>query len=885
MDQNKVIPINLSSSSSLSIPSDIISIKKGNYILWSNQIFENTNNFINKTEYVNLLNNFRQTDVEQTSQNFLKTYGFYSVFSVEYINPRGFIQQQIYGQIKLKSPSYVNYNSYEELDLTKLKNGQVARSSNILSSGTTLCLIKDNNNNYLLKAYDSTRYSIENSYFILTYKGYWYSVKHNVYIIPTDYQNTDTLYKFSYRITESLVTAKQNKWMITEPKFGIGTKDSLSIWNTGILTDSQNRITEYSFPFDGKGAEYQTNYSASDNYNLIPERSIPGVLEYEDKWFSNPFGDYSLNPDTWKKSNFFGTNGELYSCGRATCFSGNRDPIRRCDIRHCYNDVCPSFMKRIDTWRKGGNRAKCIYTGWKEENRENCFIGNAFLSPSRPNSASGITFDNANFPKIPHRIDGEKCKLYRITRAEGEGIKTVDVNANNPTEIWGPWTQNIIKGDIPQTIIDFCSQQDTITNDSFFSSSRFKNTCGKIYSDYGNKKINQNSSNTLSETLNLEYVRKYPLNKNSTAYCNTIPKLTPSNITNKNNCENFISNECFGPMLESDACIEFCKITGKDCNTNLDNYCQELINFDNFFDSTKTDEITLTRRNLCGCHMKPSFYDKFFSVSNSALIKKGVPVQQFSAVKECNFLPCILSDYKTIPANPCPDGQVCISSIKINTDGSVIDADVNINVDINCNINTIDATENCLTSSNILNQKCIDYCKTNARQCDSFLRNYCKNRVEEYRSNGDNFLVSEIDITFVSLCAKYMPQEFYGNLSTIINNELSFSETIPDICFYKPYYSVLENNCPTESSCINYEDLGVTITGNVSGKITKLEDALCKNVNKKSGIISTPTQNINNSTTPDTAPEVQFYEKWWFWVIIIVIVIILVVVSIIKLKK
>jgi hypothetical protein len=809
----KKIPIALRSANSIEIPTNMRSLKKGKYIIWSNELFENKFD-LNSDKYSDLYSNLSQSDVDQSKleRGFLKTYGYYSVFPVDYINPPSG-QTDLYGQLKLTKPTYINYNSSENLNqgviLNKIISGQTI-SPNILPAGTTLCLTKSGNN-YILKRFGSGD-ELEDTYFILSYDGLWYNIKNKIYVIPTLYSDLSNLYKYSYKTTSSYNEAIKIKWNITNQKFGIGTKDSLSIWNTDNV-----------FPFDGNGKLYDPTLNLDNS----------AVLDYENKWFSNPFGDFSKNPDTWKKSGDFGENGELYNCGRTVDL--NSSTISRCDIRKG-SYTCPSFMLTVDGWNAGDilekPRAKCLYDQWDIQNRESCVVGNSFFTNERIKSMSWITDAyNQNFPKIPDRIDGQKCKLYRKTIVTGANRKQdVSVSGLSPTEVWGPWTQSSLDSQkVSRNLIEFCSQHDTIEDKSFTDSTRFKNTCGEIYKPfYGNRRIDDKSNLSVVQGINLNYVSNYPLANEAFKKCSVF---TP-NSTERLKCEGNVRDVCKGSFLETPVCQEFC--INKTCENELFDYCPKIVKVSNFFNATLQDPTSILRRNLCGCHMNQEFYTNFFTKANSIAnkIDSTIVIPEFP---ECHFRDCVLSSYKLKDERVCPARLICLSYVEITETGSTIrDTDIIINVDQKCSASEGGGgdgeAKDCLNNQNILTNKCINFCNTNPTKCETFLKDYCNTK---FSSLPPNTLLDNQNISQVKLCYNYMPATFYSTLATDVKRFLTFSQTIPDVCFYKG--SRERTNCPSESVCFNDEKLKITASGSVSGVVEKVDIPVCKNVQKGGG--------------------------------------------------
>ena len=203
------------SLNNITVPDDMISLKKGdgtndagNYVIWSNELLKNENNFLSNTEYKKLNYNFYLGENFPTSPNF----GTYSHFYIQYINVLNTTNYP-FGQIKLSVPAYFNYNV--EISLPTPTN-LYTQSQYLISGGSTLALIKSGNN-YIFKKYVNSD-NIQDTYFVLTMDGRWYSPTHKIYIIPTNYTRTD-LYSFSYRISES--NSSNDKWMITNSGFGI----------------------------------------------------------------------------------------------------------------------------------------------------------------------------------------------------------------------------------------------------------------------------------------------------------------------------------------------------------------------------------------------------------------------------------------------------------------------------------------------------------------------------------------------------------------------------------------------------------------------------------------------------------------------------------------
>jgi hypothetical protein len=94
------------------------------------------------------------------------------------------------------------------------------------------------------------------------------------------------------------------------------------------------------------------------------------------------------------------------------------------------------------------------------------------------------------FPKIGNRLDAERCKFVKRTTFDdrtifNENSKYYTSGTNTTTtelEAWGPFTQNSVKPDkLSESLVEFCSQHDPLQNVPFYASSKFKNTCGKVF--------------------------------------------------------------------------------------------------------------------------------------------------------------------------------------------------------------------------------------------------------------------------------------------------------------------------------------------------------------------------------------------------------------------
>lgn len=651
------------SLNNITVPDDMISLKKGNeingYVIWSNELLKNENNFLTKTEYRDLNYNF----YIGTNFPFGDNFATYSYFCVDYINVSNNTNQP-YGQLKLLVSAYFNYSIPVSLPtLANLYTPNTINQSYVIKKNNILALSKSGNN-YIFKKYDSS-INIQDTYFVLTMDGRWYSPTHKVYIIPTIYVPKTNLYNFSYRISET--NPSNDRWMITTSNYGVN-------------------------------YEYNSSFGNDQGYNV---------------------------------------------------------------------------------WKYG-------------------YPVNGFL---------------------------------------GGGTKVDD------------------------GFIKFCSQHDTANDLPMFLSESFAK-CKNEY--YKNILIDPQLTTTIRESLQFEYVKNYPLYKNSVSYCNSLSTL------NQTNCFNFINSECKDYMLEYGPCKVYCKIKPNNCTNNLKNHCSNLIRRENFFDETKTDELSETRRNLCGCNMSSDFYTQIFDAYNSnQTVDRKVDVRP-----ECYFKECVLSNYKQVRNLACPPYQICISKIDINTSGIVDKSKINIRENIQCTRTTSgeeneNYSEYCLKNDTILETGCIQFCNNNPLQCEDFLKDYCS--VEIPKLTQTESLNKSQYSNIIDQCALYMPDTFYSNVAKGINDKVSFSTTIPNECLYERYRNKsLILSCPNESFCINEDFLKLTVEGNVKGTVVIKNDEICKNLTKK---ITTPDQpNNEGDNNGDTPKDTEFYKKWQFWVIIVIIV-------------
>jgi hypothetical protein len=646
----KTIPVQFLNATSADIPSNLNSLKKASYFIWADYIFSNRINFVTQTDYRPLLTNFANA----TNATTINNYASYSFFRVDYTN----VNNQIYGQLKLNLYGAFN-NTNTKVNLPGNYNSPLSPENlqQLIPKDAILALVKTGDN-FKLKAYSSTDSSmtIDDTYFVLTYDGFWYSVKHKVYIIPTDYTNVDFMYSNAYRISTTPPVDK-DKWLITS-----------------------------SFP----------------KYSMF-------IPSFDGKSRSDPWSRIELG----------------------------------------YNDLA---------------------------------------------------------------------------------------------------------------MAEWCSQYDPITNRPFFvSDQRFNySICKDLYGQ--NNVTIPLSGMTYPQYMNLKYVQKYPLAKETINYCGTL------NLSDRIGCISAIRNECTGANLETELCQRFCREDG--CHDNLITYCKDVVKVDNFFDTSKQDETSKLRRNLCGCHMGKDFYTKMFDSINAT----RTATNKIPNLESCYFRDCTLSDFKSPNITTCPIDVVCVSYINIQTDGQIPQDKIKITVAQDCqrkgdsgDIDPDKLDTECLKESNLNKSVCINYCNRNRDKCVSVLKPYCEKEIAKLQTTNPNASIVEIGKknSLIAQCASLMPKSFYTKLSSQIRDYLEFPVTIPDECFYKAYQDqdVSGSICPKESKCVN--DLEVSMIGDVLSVVKKKETDECKNVTYK------------EKKDDDKKDDKKGFPTWG-WVLVIVLILIVV---------
>ena len=146
---------------------------------------------------------------------------------------------------------------------------------------------------------------------------------------------------------------------------------------------------------------------------------------------------------------------------------------------------------------------------------------------------------------------------------------------------------------------------------------------------------------------------------------------------------------------------------------------------------------------------------------------------------------------------------------------------------------------------------CINYCKSKNVHCDSVLQTYCEGLI-----NDGTFSDLIKDRTFSNICGCFLPQSYYDNYITSVEEKIpiKLSGDIKN-CYY-PQCTTSEihpfdwkngpQNCPSNNSCINITN--VDNSGSVQDVNINQEDSKCQSFIKKKG--------SGGSTEPvDPSPE------------------------------
>lgn len=313
----------------------------------------------------------------------------------------------------------------------------------------------------------------------------------------------------------------------------------------------------------------------------------------------------------------------------------------------CNQSQCASDMNFV--YCDGGgafhdDHLYCARPG-AETNLEKCSMGSAdVLVDGKLNPcACKLTSDRLDISGYCFNNDGNGCKKSSMTLAN---------------KAYGPWSLDV-QGS--EGIIEFCSQHDTESDGPYL----FKDKrCLNWASDDHNRYL---------QTLD-QYCAVHPETSFCADFCASQPNTTST-------CFATMKAHCQGDQYSNlglPECRQWCKNVNVDCDADLQTYCQ----------SDTPQKMLQTDPELCGCFLKPSFYDNYFKTLNSKIKSPS----DFTPLKQCFFGPCASSKLqpKLVKQGKglCPSIQTCIEQVNFDNSG-VITGDVTISQNNLCAFNPV----------------------------------------------------------------------------------------------------------------------------------------------------------------------------------------------------
>ena len=224
-------------------------------------------------------------------------------------------------------------------------------------------------------------------------------------------------------------------------------------------------------------------------------------------------------------------------------------------------------------------------------------------------------------------------------------------------QAYAPWSADVATAN---NVKLFCSQHDTESQGPYlFSDSR----CINWASD---------DPKRTSATLD-QYCQTHPDTMFCADFCATRAGSTTCNNSQKAFCDQ---------NLGSPVCKEWCKNKNVNCDSALQRHCQGTTQ-----KPRDPLEALATDPDLCGCFLKPFFYDNYYA----DLRKKFTIPDSFSSLKQCSFAPCASSRIQPTLVKTgnglCPNVQLCITDVEFNNEGH-INGDVKIDANNVCKFYT-----------------------------------------------------------------------------------------------------------------------------------------------------------------------------------------------------
>ncbi len=289
-------------------------------------------------------------------------------------------------------------------------------------------------------------------------------------------------------------------------------------------------------------------------------------------------------------------------------------------------------------------------------------------------------------------LDNIKCKFHRRqTFCNVDGTTSwklfedwkKGVPSRDSTEgMWSPFSRETRDS---EAVKDFCGQHDTRSGKPQYA-----------LNDTGCKEWCE-ANQELCDDVKVNYCKEYPGYADCGQLCLT------------EGCRQNMVDYCKGENLTKASCRKFCEDEGINCDKALEDYCQKL------------SEEEMFKSDICGCFMKPSFYEGIFE-------KVKVPGQEQTALKNCYYARCASSNmlpyaYKKEKIE-CPDVMNCINTTKITNLGT-IKGNVTVNESIHCD--KVILEEGACRAEQVLDSKkksCIscadnEFINSTTKQCES----------------------------------------------------------------------------------------------------------------------------------------------------------------------